>query len=610
MEETVGQWWHRWVTRQAYRGYPEKRVELNDRHWIRVYRALSGRKATHIARADGRPVAIQRSVKEKVAGAGRRFVLPEVNADRLVLPLFVDAYESTALNELAYRWMVLIAANWPQLKGSSWRLNVMALSRVLSRYPNIKEQYIALCTAELARRPAPSSAQEQWVQRVLSRGTEGLVVIGSAFEDCVASDIAHLPVAFWLYPSPGSTLASAGEVGDPEHPQQSNEQAQQLAQRKKARRVSQKDDKGGLMAFRLESMFTWEEFAAVDRAEDDTEDDDAASVANDMETMAISRNRSASMASRIKIDLDLPAEENDDLYLGEGIVLPEWDYKSQTLEPQGCVLQAMLPKDAEPVSLPERLMPLVKRIKQQYQQLLPEKQRLYGQQDGEQADLDRYLQHWVEQQGQGSDLDAFYVQHRPRLRNFATLLLADLSYSTDTYINNHQRVIDVVQDGMLMMGEALSACNDRFAMYGFSSKKRQMVRFQCLKNFNERYSDSVRGRVLATRPGFYTRMGAAIRQSTKILAAQPEKQRLLLLISDGKPNDLDCYEGRYGIEDTHQAVLEARKQGIRAFCITIDQEAEDYLPYLFGQQGFLVISKPETLPKRLPKLYAQLTEAS
>jgi nitric oxide reductase NorD protein len=102
-------------------------------------------------------------------------------------------------------------------------------------------------------------------------------------------------------------------------------------------------------------------------------------------------------------------------------------------------------------------------------------------------------------------------------------------------------------------------------------------------------------------------MGAAIRQASSLLVQQKKRQRLLLILTDGKPNDLDQYEGRYGIEDTRVALLEAKKLGLRPFCVTIDTEASDYLPHLFGAGGYVVIRNPEDLPKELPLLYAQMT---
>jgi nitric oxide reductase NorD protein len=102
-------------------------------------------------------------------------------------------------------------------------------------------------------------------------------------------------------------------------------------------------------------------------------------------------------------------------------------------------------------------------------------------------------------------------------------------------------------------------------------------------------------------------MGAGIRYATDLLEDQPAGRRLLLLLSDGKPNDLDRYEGRHGIEDTRHAVRQARRLGLQPFCVTIDEKGNDYLPHLFGSDGYVVIRRPTDLPARLPLLYARLT---
>ena len=209
--------------------------------------------------------------------------------------------------------------------------------------------------------------------------------------------------------------------------------------------------------------------------------------------------------------------------------------------------------------------------------------------------------------GGHADSRGLYRAQVNQQRDLACLLLADLSLSTDAYASDHARVIDVIRDSLFLFSEALTATGDRFAMYGFSSLKRGHVRFNHLKSFEERYDSQARGRIQAIKPGYYTRMGAAIRYASTLLAAQPQRQRLLLLLTDGKPNDLDRYEGRYGIEDTRMALHEARQQGLRPFCVTIDIEANEYLPHLFGASGFAVIRKPEDLPKELPLLYAQMT---
>ena len=169
-------------------------------------------------------------------------------------------------------------------------------------------------------------------------------------------------------------------------------------------------------------------------------------------------------------------------------------------------------------------------------------------------------------------------------------------------------MIDMIRETMVLFAEALSGSGDPFAIYGFSSIKNKQVRYQMLKNFNEPYGDEARGRILAVKPGFYTRMGAAIRQSTEVsLKMQKAQQRLMLILSDGKPNDIDRYEGRYGVEDTRRAIQEAKLAGLQPFCVTIDEEGNDYLPYLFGDQGYAVVNDVTRLPQILPKLYLNLT---
>jgi nitric oxide reductase NorD protein len=117
----------------------------------------------------------------------------------------------------------------------------------------------------------------------------------------------------------------------------------------------------------------------------------------------------------------------------------------------------------------------------------------------------------------------------------------------------------------------------------------------------------VQARVGAIKPGYYTRMGAAMRWATKCLAARAERQRLLLILTDGKPNDIDVYEGRWGIEDTRHAVQESRAAGLLPFCLSIDEEAHEYLPHLFGRHGWSHVRRPTELPARLATVYARMT---
>jgi nitric oxide reductase NorD protein len=378
--------------------------------------------------------------------------------------------------------------------------------------------------------------------------------------------------------------------------------------RRKAERVKTPEKDRGLVTIRMENIFTSGEFVNVDRGSEDEDDlDRAESIARDLDQLAVSRDKRRAAAT-LKFDLDLPAESEDDMVIGEGIRLPEWDWKQRRLVPDHCRIVPMLAADASPQPLPERLRRIASRLRNQFQALAPSRVWHRGQPDGQEIDIDAYLRFAADRHaGCASAGDALYREVRSGARDLACLLMADLSLSTDTWVNDYHRVIDVVRDSMFLFSEALDATGDRFALYGFSSRKRDPVRMHLLKGFAETYNGTVRGRIQAIKPGYYTRMGAAIRYATTQLIKQPAGRRLLLLVTDGKPNDLDKYEGRYGIEDTRQAVQEARRQGLQPFCVTIDAKGNDYLPHLFGNDGYIVIRRPSELPKRLPLLYAQLT---
>ena len=257
----------------------------------------------------------------------------------------------------------------------------------------------------------------------------------------------------------------------------------------------------------------------------------------------------------------------------------------------------MIAKDATPCELPEHLRKTARKLRAQFQYLAPARMWHRGQNDGCEIDIDAYLRYRTDRAvGNLAAADGLFRDLRTGSRDLACLMLADLSLSTDTWVNDHLRVIDVVRDSLFLFAESLAASGDRFSMYGFSSRKRDPVRFHQLKTFDEQYSRNIRGRINAIKPGYYTRMGAAIRHSSDLLKKQHAERRLLLIVTDGKPNDLDKYEGRYGIEDTRQAIHEARSLGLQPFCVTIDTKGNDYLPHLFGSGGYVVIHKPSQLP--------------
>ena len=160
----------------------------------------------------------------------------------------------------------------------------------------------------------------------------------------------------------------------------------------------------------------------------------------------------------------------------------------------------------------------------------------------------------------------------------------------------NRRIIDVEREALLLVSIALDGMGEPWSIQAFSGEGPNAVIVRQIKGFEENYSNDVALRISSLEPEHYTRAGAAIRHASTDLLRQPASHRLLLVLSDGKPNDKDLYEGQYGVEDMRQAVTEATLQGISPFCLTIDRQAPAYLPRIFGAHNYALLPKPELLP--------------
>jgi nitric oxide reductase NorD protein len=284
---------------------------------------------------------------------------------------------------------------------------------------------------------------------------------------------------------------------------------------------------------------------------------------------------------------------------GVGVIYPEWDYRIGAYRAHGAVVRPGV-ADAGAADWVDRVMSrhatLVRRIRRRFDALRPRRVRLSRQTDGTELDLSAYVTAFADWQAGQSGEDRFYTAERPARRDLAIALLIDTSESTDGWVDGSLRIVDVEKEALVVLIEALAALGDPYAVLAFSGHGPANVRLLTIKAFEEPMSTAVRRRVAALDPDGYTRAGAAIRHASTLLGAQRTRYRLLLMLSDGKPNDVDEYEGRHGIEDTRQAVAEARLQGIVPFCLTVDREAPAYLPSIFGTSGYTLLSRPELLP--------------
>ncbi|MBU0499856.1 MAG: VWA domain-containing protein [Gammaproteobacteria bacterium] len=610
MEEQVGELWHRLITRLADDRHLEAGVRLAQvQRPLNIYfRALGGDGGLQIEAADATACQARRNWLQRIAGLGRKVELAWRDQRSLRLPGEIAWFGEASLNRDLYYWLAALAVGDDGRHGGWFNANQTLSRKTLERFPGLRPRYERLVQAHLAQRPAPETLKhdeaqaELAVRAALERpGSMGLLPTAKR---------PPFPVPLWLHPDPpltsdGLKSPEPDESGENEGAKQRN--LEDVA-RRQAERVKEPEADRGLVTIRMENILTMGEFVNVDRGTEDEEDlDQAEAMARELDRISVSRGKKKA-SSRLRFDLDLPGAADDDLVLDEGQLLPEWDWRKQQLQPNHCRIISLLADKATPVPLPNHLKRTAKKLRNQFQALAPARIWYRGQADGEEVDIDAYLRFVTDKAaGRGTGSDGLYREMRSGARDLACLLLADLSLSTDSWINDHHRVIDVIRDSLFLFAESLAATGDRFAILGFSSRKRDPVRVHSLKGFGENYGAAIRGRIQVIKPGYYTRMGAAIRHATGLLNGQPAGRRLLLILTDGKPNDLDKYEGRYGIEDTRHAVQEARRTGLEPFCVTIDRKGNDYLPHLFGSGGYLVIGNPAELPKRLPMLYARLT---
>ncbi|WP_281561433.1 VWA domain-containing protein [Thalassomonas sp. RHCl1] len=608
MEEVVGKIWDKWLTRQVSADHPAATVNLCDirSQLLLFYRAMGGVTAKSIEIAEGQKLKVKRTTLQKVAGSHQKFSLAWQDERSVRLPASLAIFADKDLNEALYFWLVALAAKMPIM--THWlQDNQVATIKLMADYPGLKQSYLKLSRAYLAARPEPDTLSPR--DRALEKQIQSALKVPGIVNHLPDGKYQPLPVSLWLYP-PLTCLASRPDDKGLEqnNPGQRNlPDIKEIEQRKQVDYVDDERKTDGFMAFQAEALETWTEQVNLDRCQNEDDDNDNLDdIAKDLDIITLSRHRKAK-AARIRFDLDLPAAENDDLRLGEGIPLPEWNFKQQRLVENSCFIQTMLADDVKPVPLSQKHQLLSREVSQLFLAIGLNRTRRKAQATGDELDLDA----WISEQSRpvkDSSKQNYFIDSRDNFRDVNCLILADLSLSTEGHINNEQKVIDVIRDSLIVFSEALNQLNDEFAIYGFSSVRSQHVRYHILKNFNMRYNDHVRGRISRIEPGYYTRMGAAIRQSSKLLLDRGADNKILLLLTDGRPNDLDQYEGRYGLEDTRQAIIEARQAGLVPYCVTIDQKAHDYLPFLFGHNGFAIVNDATQLPKVLPKIYLNLTK--
>jgi nitric oxide reductase NorD protein len=376
--------------------------------------------------------------------------------------------------------------------------------------------------------------------------------------------------------------------------------------RKASRRAADQTERNdGLILNRMEKLLSLIEHMNINRAVEDDYDEGARKALDDAEDVVLSAHRRRP-STRLKFDLDLAPPTVEGTGLIGTHTYPEWDYKARQYHRDHCrVLAAPAAEEGEAWQPDADTWRRIHRVRRQFEALRPRPEMLRAQLDGTELDLEAVVRARTDIIGSGASSDRVHLATRRQARDLSVALLIDTSLSTDAWIDN-RRVLDIAKESLLVLAHGLTACGDEHAILTFTSRRRDRVQVDTVKDFDEAFGPAVQRRIAALRPGYYTRMGAAIRHAAAALTQRPHSHRLLMVVTDGKPNDIDHYEGRYGVEDTAMAVKEERRSGLAVFGVTIDSKAQVYFPALFGRGGYAIVSNPARLPVALPALYRHL----
>lgn len=286
------------------------------------------------------------------------------------------------------------------------------------------------------------------------------------------------------------------------------------------------------------------------------------------------------------------------------IFYDEWDYRMERYRRRWCALREQEGLAGDPDQVAEilrRRSGVVSLLRRQFEMFRAENRLLKRQKEGEEVDIDALVEALADIHAGVTPSEQLYTRTEKRERNLATAFLVDMSGSTAGWVMEQEK------EALVLMCEALDQLKDRYGIFGFSGNTRARCDFYVIKGFNETYGETVKARIAGMDARDYTRMGPPIRHLTRIMERVEARTRLMVILSDGKPEDYDQYRGEHGIEDTRQALIEAKRKGIGSFCITIDDEAPDYISHMYGESHYLILNDIAQLPGRLPDIYRRLT---
>jgi nitric oxide reductase NorD protein len=622
-EEAVGNIWHDYVTKVgAQPSFPEVAVQLSDIRpsLVLLFRALGGDGSVEIGETPAVRSNHRQSVTRKLGNRGELLFLPRFDGERLGLPPVMEVFPEAAMNRAAYFWLIALAATRPSLPSVEGcdclkdhaQIEAMATASDLAFQccPGLRTAYQRMCSFILATRPKLMLPREEArLEAAICdqlNSPQAQVIDIPAPQQSPKSYLPIMPVPIWLSLSAPGSGAGAGEedeadnAGPPPGAATSN---RKMAAREDREEANRKDS---FIFHRFESILSWVESMNLNRMVDDDENEDAQKAADDQDKIILSRHDDKKAATRLRMHLDLAPADADHERLSGVFTYPEWDHRQHAYMPDHTrVLEADADADA-----PQGLQPdprILRAVRRQFEALHPRRIMRPRQIEGSELDLDALISARVDLKADGTSSDRIYQSMRQVDRDLSVGFLLDTSRSTEASVGD-ATVLDIARESLVALAGGIDASGDRLGIWGFSSLRRDRVFMKKCKGFDDHMSSDVTQKICGLTPCHYTRLGAAIRHTTAMLDQESSTRKLLLVLTDGKPNDLDHYEGIHGIEDSHMAVREARRLGHVVHGIVIDQDGQDWFARIFGRAGFTLLPDPTRLTRALPQIYRSLTQ--
>jgi nitric oxide reductase NorD protein len=297
-------------------------------------------------------------------------------------------------------------------------------------------------------------------------------------------------------------------------------------------------------------------------------------------------------------------DENAQPVSNGAMLYDEWDYRRAGYRKNWCrvTIKDVLPVTGNFVETTLcKYKGVLVNLRRQFEMMSVQEKYEKRQREGDEIDFDAVIDSVSDTRAGLPPSERLFIRLQRNERQIAALFLVDMSSSTEGWVST------ALKEALILMSESLAVLGDGYAIYGFSGMRRTRSELFTIKHFDEPYGEAVKNKISGISPKEYTRMGPAIRHASHILAGCEAKIRLLIILSDGKPEDYDGYKGAYAIEDTRHALIEAKSKGIHPFCITVDKEAHEYMDHMYGEVNYIFIDRVVKLPLRMPEIYRNLT---